>query len=252
MKFFRKIRQRLLSEHKLKRYVVYALGEIVLVVIGILIALQANNYNEQRKLDHKIKKFLPKLKYQIEGNLTRVSEELEALEYFYTQSQVITNKNIGFQGTINPQKIDSLILFTGSDFHLNLDMITLVEAQSNENLTHISSDTLREALYGFVKTHEMIVEREKIINEDLNLNFKPFLNKHYNLKNLIHHLGYAGLEPSQLAAEDLTPLLQSQLFENLIVTRVLYLEDLVILYALLKEKLETVNQLLEQEIGQGP
>ena len=46
IKFFRKIRQKLLSENKFNKYLLYAMGEIILVVIGILIALQINNWNE--------------------------------------------------------------------------------------------------------------------------------------------------------------------------------------------------------------
>jgi hypothetical protein len=49
IKFFRKIRQNLIMENKTGKYFKYAIGEIVLVVIGILIALQINNWNEQRK-----------------------------------------------------------------------------------------------------------------------------------------------------------------------------------------------------------
>jgi hypothetical protein len=49
IKFFRKIRHRLLSENKFSKYMLYAIGEIILVVIGILIALQINNWNESRK-----------------------------------------------------------------------------------------------------------------------------------------------------------------------------------------------------------
>ena len=49
IKFFRHIRQRLLSEGKTGKYFKYAIGEIILVVIGILIALQINNWNENRK-----------------------------------------------------------------------------------------------------------------------------------------------------------------------------------------------------------
>lgn len=49
IKFFRSIRQRLLSENKLTRYLIYAAGEIILVVIGILIALQINNWNEESR-----------------------------------------------------------------------------------------------------------------------------------------------------------------------------------------------------------
>jgi len=49
IKFFREIRQNLLIENKTGKYLKYALGEIVLVVIGILIALQINNWNERKK-----------------------------------------------------------------------------------------------------------------------------------------------------------------------------------------------------------
>ncbi|PCJ94918.1 MAG: hypothetical protein COA50_11085 [Flavobacteriaceae bacterium] len=47
IKFFRKIRQRLLTENNFSKYLLYAVGEIVLVVIGILIALQINNWNQE-------------------------------------------------------------------------------------------------------------------------------------------------------------------------------------------------------------
>lgn len=49
IKFFREIRQNLLNQGKTGKYFKYAIGEIVLVVIGILIALQINNWNEWRK-----------------------------------------------------------------------------------------------------------------------------------------------------------------------------------------------------------
>ena len=48
-RFFRTLRQRLLTENRFSKYLLYAIGEILLVVIGILIALQVDNWNEQRK-----------------------------------------------------------------------------------------------------------------------------------------------------------------------------------------------------------
>ena len=50
IKFFRKIRQNLLIKNQTGKYFKYAIGEIILVVIGILIALQINNWNEQQKI----------------------------------------------------------------------------------------------------------------------------------------------------------------------------------------------------------
>ena len=50
IKFFRKIRQQMLKENKFSKYLIYAIGEILLAVIGILIALRINNWNKELKL----------------------------------------------------------------------------------------------------------------------------------------------------------------------------------------------------------
>lgn len=49
IKFFRKIRQKILVENKFSKYLAYAFGEILLVVLGILIALQVNTWNQNRQ-----------------------------------------------------------------------------------------------------------------------------------------------------------------------------------------------------------
>lgn len=61
IKFFRKIRQKLLSENKFNKYIFYAIGQIILVVIGILIALQINNNNEAAKKKGKEKIILKEI-----------------------------------------------------------------------------------------------------------------------------------------------------------------------------------------------
>ena len=68
IKFFRKIRQNLLMENKTSKYFKYAIGEIVLVVIGIIIALQINNWNEERKLGLYENQLLQQLKVDLERN----------------------------------------------------------------------------------------------------------------------------------------------------------------------------------------
>ncbi len=62
IKFFRKIRQNLLLENKTGKYFKYAIGEIVLVVIGILIALSINNWNESRKQSISENEFITNIK----------------------------------------------------------------------------------------------------------------------------------------------------------------------------------------------
>src|SRR5690606_840747 len=69
IKFFRHIRQNLLMENKTGKYLKYALGEIVLVVIGILIALSINNWNENRKIRIAEIEILQNLKTELQLNL---------------------------------------------------------------------------------------------------------------------------------------------------------------------------------------
>jgi len=68
IKFFRKIRQKLLSENKLSKYLMYAVGEIILVVIGILIALSINNWNENKKLRNSEQQYLRDLQAEFSFN----------------------------------------------------------------------------------------------------------------------------------------------------------------------------------------
>lgn len=72
LKFFRQIRYKLMSKGKTSRYLKYALGEILLVVIGILIALQINNWNESRKDSRREKAILSEIKNELDRNVKRL------------------------------------------------------------------------------------------------------------------------------------------------------------------------------------
>lgn len=70
--FFRKIRQSLLNNGKTAKYLTYALGEIVLVVFGILIALQINNWNEKKKETKELQNYLIKIADNIQQDIIQV------------------------------------------------------------------------------------------------------------------------------------------------------------------------------------
>lgn len=76
IKFFRNIRKKLAIENKAAAYSRYAIGEIVLVVIGILIALQINNWNEHRKQTEELREYL----YKISNNVKQDIEQVEGLK----------------------------------------------------------------------------------------------------------------------------------------------------------------------------
>ena len=72
IKFFRKIRQNLLTENKVSKYILYSLGEIMLVVIGILIALQLNNWNEDRKQNETLDSIFTIIKEDLESDIDQM------------------------------------------------------------------------------------------------------------------------------------------------------------------------------------
>ena len=77
LKLFRRIRQKLLGAGKIRKYLFYAAGEIVLVVIGILIALQINNWNEIRKERILEDDYLRKISLNIEDDINQYNKKLK-------------------------------------------------------------------------------------------------------------------------------------------------------------------------------
>ena len=92
IKFFRKIRQNLIMENKTGKYLKYAIGEIILVVIGILIALQINNWNQNRRNNlvvmnyyGQILKDLNKDKAQIQVRIKELTENIQLYETYNSE-----------------------------------------------------------------------------------------------------------------------------------------------------------------------
>lgn len=104
LKFFRKIRENLLSEGQTGKYLKYAIGEIVLVVIGILIALQINNANEASKQNQRVKKYEENMISELRADL----KMLNGLDSFnFSQIEIINDYLTYFK---NPTRdVDTVI-----------------------------------------------------------------------------------------------------------------------------------------------
>ena len=114
IKFFRKIRQNLLMENKTGKYFKYAIGEIVLVVIGILIALQVSNWNEKRNNANAEVIILQDLNTELKSNIT-------SLENIIYEHQNSLNAAIEVRSLIK----DSIRLITMSNENLNSILKTM-------------------------------------------------------------------------------------------------------------------------------
>lgn len=78
--FFRRIRRKLANDNQIFKYSKYAIGEIALVVIGILIALQINNWNEKRKLDLSKEEYYNQILVDLNKEIENINSRMVALD----------------------------------------------------------------------------------------------------------------------------------------------------------------------------
>ena len=81
----------MLTENKFSKYLIYAIGEIILVVIGILIALQINNWNENRKASSEEIKILKALEADFKVSKQRIEETIKIQSIVMDYSQILIN-----------------------------------------------------------------------------------------------------------------------------------------------------------------
>jgi len=92
IKFFSKIRQNSIRENKLTNYLKYAIGEIILVVVGILIALQINNWNESRKQYKTEKEFIASVKNDLRQDKAFINRVIDQTEPRIAAYEVLNRK----------------------------------------------------------------------------------------------------------------------------------------------------------------
>ncbi|MBN3520962.1 hypothetical protein JYB62_13215 [Algoriphagus lutimaris] len=91
--FFRKIRQKLLSQNRITQYIFYALGEIFLVVLGILIALQVNNWNQERISLKREKQILQGLYQEFEAAAKELDTDLNARKTYLRAAKALQDNH---------------------------------------------------------------------------------------------------------------------------------------------------------------
>lgn len=88
IKFFRKIRQNMIKENKVSKYLLYAIGEIILIVIGILLALFLNNLNTERKIKIVEIKLLKELNSNLNSSMNALERTIQS-EQDYLESNLM-------------------------------------------------------------------------------------------------------------------------------------------------------------------
>lgn len=180
IKIFKKIRYKLMETGKTTRYFKYAIGEIILVVIGILIALSINNWNEARKERIEEIAILKQLRTEFKSNLKQLDHKNSSKEELIASTLKLLSY-IDYPALRNKDSIDYHIARTIP--YTTFDPIANDLASSGE-LRIIKNDSLKLKLS--LWTSEIKDSREEELNwKDYRDNkYVPFLVKHYQLRTI--------------------------------------------------------------------
>ena len=197
IKFFRQIRFKLMSENKTSRYFKYAFGEIILVVIGILIALQINNWNENRKLLKSEKGLLTEVIANLEANKKMLESGLKFNEKTKNDYEIILkyiNNNLPYDSIVKKA------FHTVKNWHSPFFTYTAYESLKSKGLDIIHDDSIKEKIayiyeYSFAFLVNDYDKAEWTISESVKLSV---LNKY-----IIHVKGMNGYYYSEPVNFDL-------------------------------------------------
>jgi hypothetical protein len=255
IKVFRKLRQRLLSENKFNkpaspagRYLIYAIGEIVLVVIGILIALQINNWNEDRINSQREKVILSSLKSELIINLQELNTDYErTLTYYQATINV-------YEGLLNkPKEADSLYkdFFNCVQFTYFFPKTSIYETLKSGDLELIRSDSLKEIITDIYESgYKRIVNKVDTRRNAARLLF-PYYQKHFKTKFLKDgdYLNFKDNKPKIGVPNNYTFLINDPEFETLVVEAINgrgnFLQDFERTIAKVELCLSKINRYLE-------
>ena len=259
IKFFRRLRQNMIKENKVTKYVLYAIGEIVLVVIGILIALSINNNNEDNKARKLEVKYLKNLQTDIGLEL----KNNDSIIHYRLATAQAAAELLNFKPLENASDILSLEI-TINKVYTRKTFIptnnTYKELLSSGNLNYITNDSIKEYLMELDKMYVQINNSEYHMYREYEEYLYNTSVEHADMINLFDFQETAEsgelvfVAPSQIPRDTLIPQYKSLFKENAIKNglklAVMNNVNLKNLHTAMTSHLKKLNQLLLNDIKQ--
>ena len=239
IKFFRKIRQKLLTENKFSKYLIYAIGEIILVVIGILIALQVNNANEVRKSYRELDKINQNLLQEFESNQKSLNTAINQLKWTKKGSLEVLSMIGISERELMTTNIDSIIeislfwpTWKPTNFVLN-------ELKSTGKLSLYENSKIKELLFEYERQSEYVNDWNRRM-EKSSQDIIDYIKNNASLRNVNHNR--IAIKKSDLDFNNVK-LFSDIRFENQVDEKVLFSQFLETIY---EETDNLINQILEE------
>lgn len=212
--FFRKTRKKMAKNNKPLKYIRYAIGEIVLVVIGILIALSVSNWNDNRKLRNQELLLLNNLKMEMQNNLFLIENYLE------TKEKRIKDANVLLSFT-DPdyiqKKEDSLARKFISIFNLDnykAEIMVLNAAKNSNSIKLIRNQQIKTNLAKWEQSLKSQMQFVDFGNEHFSNSLIPIISNYYPLKNIPYDAGNGNIQELSKHNNEFEKMFRSREFEN--------------------------------------
>ena len=248
IKFFRHIRKDLMEKNKTGKYFKYAIGEIILVVIGILIALQINNWNINKINRSESNEFNQRLLNEVNGNLDLVNGKIVKIKNIINSSKGILelfNKNVN---DVSLKSLDSLIYVSIDAVTIEYRTGTLNEGLNTGKVALIKSNILKTELYGLPSNIEYVGRNDKTYSTYLGEILQSFLYKNFNYRRMDNAFTGFDIGTSKFKYQHNKSLLKNEQFENLIDNHFIQSNSQLGFHRNLKNEFEEIKKLIEAEL----
>tara|TARA_A100000171_G_C2139591_1_gene153717 strand:- start:5040 stop:5726 length:687 start_codon:yes stop_codon:yes gene_type:complete len=192
IKFFRRIRQRLVVENRFSKYLLYAIGEIVLVVIGILIALQINTWNESRKQATTETEFITSLQNDLQQDKAFIQLILEFTE---PRIEVYKILNSDLQNLYRDDRssLDSIfkIYFKSQRTFYPISGSYESAISGNQITVFRNKELVQKVIKLYNSTYDRLIDNGQILDERW-----AFLSEKYSYERRTGH--FRDMKPEQL------------------------------------------------------
>lgn len=155
-----------MSKNKLTTYLLYAIGEVILVVVGILIAVQIDTWNKGRETSNITKNYLVNLKTEMESNKVRLSETIGVTGEILTSTRRLANIMGHDSISYTNSEIADLLNAFAPNVKLDFNTAVLDELISSGNIKNIQNQELRLSLSNLLPQLEKIRFGDEILQED--------------------------------------------------------------------------------------
>ena len=227
-------------ENKTQKYLKYAIGEIILVMIGILLALQVNNWNNNRIEQNEEKEVLAKLNADFKENKKALNKFLVEINN-QSNSQSVLMSLIGIpKEELYKNNLDSLfyVTFGASEFAFADNTIKNIMQSGKLNL--LKSEKITDLLYKWNTLSEVRTRRITKLDEWANSQIIPYLLDKISFKQMDMTSNYPWAGKSKIKP-DYYPLFQDIAFENYLDNHLWYNQQVI-------ERCEETDKLIDEII----